>query len=89
MHLMAESTLDAMKARTETVRQISDIQYSAGRRPHAWYDGEWSGPELTREQIAECHRIIRDTCAAFGVTPHEAGYEPELCTNGCCVKEAA
>ena len=89
MHLMVKNTLDAMKARTKTVRQIFDIQYSAGRRPHAWYNGKWSGPELTQEQIAECHRIIRDTCAAFGVTPHQAGYELELCTNGCCAKEAA
>lgn len=89
MHPMVKNTLDAMKARTEATRQIANLQFAAGRRPHAWYDGEWSGPELTREQVAECHRIIRDTCAAFGVTPHEAGYEPELCTNGCCATVAA
>ena len=76
MHPMVKSTLNAMNARIEIVRQIAKFQ-------------PWSGPELTREQVAECHRIIRDTCAAFGVTPHEAGYESELCTNGCCATEGA
>lgn len=89
MHPMVQQTLKVLAARTEAVRKVSDIQWNAGRRPHAWYDGEWSGPELTREQVAQCHAAIRETCAAHGVTLEEAGYEPGLCNNGCCAVEAA